>query len=135
MNKPDTQIVQQSAAQMAALPTTGQGEFLLYQTADAQTRVQVRFAAGDLWLTQQQLAELYQSSPQNITQHIRAIYQSGELQEAATCKPYLQVRQERGRQVSRSLKHYNLEAAIAQPVKQLQKSRKALPNKKKGNKA
>src|SRR5690606_20574904 len=47
------------------------------------------------------------------TQHIRAIYQTGELQEAATCKPYLQVRQERGRQVSRSLKHYNLEVALA----------------------
>jgi len=94
------EIVQQAAAQIAALPTTGQGEFLLYQTEDAKTRVQVRFVeAGDLWLTQQQLADLYQSSPQNITQHIRTIYQSGELQEAATCKPYLQVRQERGRQV------------------------------------
>ncbi len=119
--KTDTKIVstlptqsaaQQTAGQMAVLPTTGQGEFLLYQTEDAQTRVQVRFEAGDVWLTQQQLADLYQSSPQNITQHIRAIYQTGELQEAATCKPYLQVRQERGRQVSRSLKHYNLEVAL-----------------------
>lgn len=101
-------IVQQSAAQMA-----GQGEFLLYQTEDAQTHIQVRFQAGGLWLTQQQLAELYQSTPQNITQHIRAIYKSGELQEEATCKPYLQVRQERGRQVSRSLKHYNLDMVLA----------------------
>ncbi|MBQ1784854.1 MAG: virulence RhuM family protein [Gammaproteobacteria bacterium] len=98
---------------MAAPLTTGQGEFLLYQTEDAQTRVQVRLEAGDVWLTQQQLADLYQSSPQNITQHIRAIYESGELTEEATCKPYLQVRQERGRQVSRSLKHYNLEVALA----------------------
>lgn len=107
------EIVQQPAAQMAALSTTGQGEFLLYQTEDTQTRVQVRFEAGDMWLTQQQLADLYQSSSQNITQHIRAIYGSGELQEAATCKPHLQVRQERGRRVSRSLKHYNLEVALA----------------------
>ncbi|HNQ04614.1 MAG TPA: virulence RhuM family protein [Thiobacillaceae bacterium] len=114
VSTPSTQsATQQAAGQMAALPTTGQGEFLLYQTEDAQTRVQVRFEAGDVWLTQQQLADLYQSSPQNITQHIRAIYQTGELQEAATCKPYLQVRQERGRQVSRSLKHYNLEVALA----------------------
>ena len=104
---------QHAAGPLAALPATGQGEFLLYQTEDAQTRVQVRFEAGDVWLTQQQLADLYQSSPQNITQHIRAIYQTGELQEAVTCKPYLQVRQERGRQVSRSLKHYNLEVALA----------------------
>ncbi len=100
-------IVQQSVVQMA-----GQGEFLLYQTEDAQTRVQVRFQDGGMWLTQAQLAELYQCSPQNITQHIRAIYRAGELQEAATCKPYLQVREEHGRQVSRSLKHYSLEVVL-----------------------
>lgn len=89
------------------------GEFLLYQTEDAQTRVQVRFAEGGVWLTQQQLADLYQSTPQNITQHIRAIYNTSELREEATCKPYLQVREERGRQVSRSLKHYSLEMVLA----------------------
>lgn len=89
------------------------GEFLLYQTEDAQTRIQVRLSEGGLWLTQQHLADLYQGTPQNITQHIRAIYSDGELQEAATCKPFLQVRQESGRQVSRSLKHYNLEMVLA----------------------
>lgn len=90
-----------------------QGEFLLYQAEDARTYIQVRFQEGGLWLTQQQLAELYQSTPQNITQHIRAIYETGELREEATCKPYLQVREERGRQVSRSLKHYNLDMVLA----------------------
>ena len=100
-------------AQPSAAQVTGQGEFLLYQTEDAQTHVQVRFQDSGIWLTQAQLAELYQCSSQNITQHIRAIYESGELLEQATCKPYLQVRQERGRQVSRSLKHYNLEVALA----------------------
>jgi hypothetical protein len=100
-------------AQPSAAQVTGQGEFLLYQTEDAQTRVQVRFQDSGIWLTQAQLAELYQCSSQNITQHIRAIYESGELLEQATCKPYLQVRQERGRQVSRSLKHYNLEVVLA----------------------
>jgi len=90
-----------------------QGEFLLYQTGDARTQIQVRLQDGGLWLTQQQLAELYQSTPQNITQHIRAIYATGELQEGATCKPYLQVRQEQRRQVSRSLKHYNLDMVLA----------------------
>ena len=90
-----------------------QGEFLLYQTEDAQTRIQVRFQEGGLWLTQQQLANLYQSTPQNVTQHIRSIYATGELLEEATCKPYLQVRQERGRQVSRSLKHYSLDMVLA----------------------
>ena len=105
-------MVQQPVGQMAG-SSTGQGEFLLYQTEDAQTRVQVRFQDGGIWLTQAQLAELYQCSSQNITQHIRAIYESGELLEEATCKPYLQVRLERGRQVSRSLKHYSLEVVLA----------------------
>jgi hypothetical protein len=91
----------------------GQGEFLLYQTEDAKARIQIRLEGGSVWLTQQQLADLYQSSPQNITQHIRAIYETGELQEEATCKPYLQVREERGRQVSRSLKHYNLDMVLS----------------------
>ncbi len=89
------------------------GEFLLYQAEDGQARLQVRLASQTLWLTQQQLADLYQSTPQNITQHIRAIYNEGELHEAATCKPYLQVRAEGGRQVSRSLKHYNLDVVLA----------------------
>jgi hypothetical protein len=75
------------------------GEFLLYQTEDAQTRVQVRCAEGGVWLTQQQLADLYQSTPQHITQHICAIYSTGELREEVTCKPYLQVRKVPGQRV------------------------------------
>jgi len=102
-----------TSGEMAGPSLTGQGEFLLYQTEDTQTRVQVRFQDNGIWLTQAQLAELYQCSPQNITQHIRAIYESGELAENATCKPYLQVRLERDRQVSRSIKHYNLEVVLA----------------------
>ena len=89
------------------------GELVLYQAPDGQARLQVRLAGGTLWLTQQQLADLYQSTPQNITQHIRAIYADGEVLEAATCKPYLQVRSEGGREVSRNLKHYNLDVVLA----------------------
>ncbi len=89
------------------------GELVLYQAPDGQARLQVRLSGGTLWLTQQQLADLYQSTPQNITQHIRAIYADGEVLEAATCKPYLQVRSEGGRDVSRSLKHYNLDVVLA----------------------
>lgn len=89
------------------------GELVLYQAPDGQARLQVRLSGGTLWLTQQQLAELYQSTPQNITQHIRAIYADLELTEAATCKPYLQVRAEGARNVSRSLKHYNLDVVLA----------------------
>lgn len=94
-------------------PPTHDGELLLYQAQDGRARLQVRLSGGTLWLTQQQLADLYQSTPQNITQHIRAIYADGEALEAATCKPYLQVRSEGGREVSRSLKHYSLEVVLA----------------------
>jgi hypothetical protein len=89
------------------------GEFLLYQAPDGSARIQVRLEERTLWLIQQQLADLCESTPQNITQHISAIYAESDLTEAATRKPYLQVRSEAGRQVSRSLKHYNLDMVIA----------------------
>ncbi|MGC3984579.1 MAG: virulence RhuM family protein [Pseudorhodoferax sp.] len=88
-------------------------EFVLYQAPDGRAQLQVRLRQGTLWLTQQQLADLYQSTPQNITQHIRAIYADRELEEAATCKPYLQVRAEGAREVRRNLKHYNLDVVLA----------------------
>ncbi len=90
-----------------------QGEFILYQAEDDHTRIQVRFSEKTLWLTQQQLADLFQSTSQNITQHIRAIYTERELDEFSTCKSYLQVREEGGRSISRSIKHYNLDMVIA----------------------
>jgi hypothetical protein len=71
-------------------------EILLYQTEDGRTRIQCRFEQGSLWLTQAQIAELFESSPQNITLHLKAVYREGELNEAATCKEYLQVRIEGG---------------------------------------
>ena len=70
------------------------GEFLLYQTADGQTRIQCRFQGETIWLTQQQMADLFQTSKQNISQHIKAIYESGELRPEATVKKYLTVRRE-----------------------------------------
>jgi len=90
-----------------------EAEFLLYQTEDGQTRVEVRFDGETAWLTQASLAELYQTSPQNITQHIAAIYEEGELDEGATCKLFLQVREEDSRQVHRNLKHYSLPMILA----------------------
>ncbi|MCC9641670.1 virulence RhuM family protein [Rhodopirellula sp. JC740] len=89
------------------------GEFLLYQTDDGSTRIEVRMAADTVWLTQKDMAELFQTTPQNITQHLASIYEEGELTESATCKEYLQVRSEGKRQVERSLKHYNLDVIIS----------------------
>ena len=90
-----------------------EAQFLLYQTEDGRTRVEVRFDGETAWLTQASLAELYQTSPQNVTQHIAAIYEEGELDEGATCKRFLQVRQEGSRQVRRNLTHYSLPMILA----------------------
>ena len=89
------------------------GEFLLYQTEDGRSRIQCRFEDETLWLTQAQMAELFQTTPQNVTLHLKAIFAEGELPEAATCKDYLQVRVEGGREVRRNLRHYRLEAILA----------------------
>jgi len=88
-------------------------QFLVYQTQDGKTRIDVRLAGQTIWLTQADIAELFQTTPQNITIHVKALYDEGELDEAATCKDYLQVRAEGNRQVERSLKHYALDMIIA----------------------
>ena len=89
------------------------GEFLLYQTADGQTRIQCRFQGETIWLTQQQMADLFQTSKQNVSQHLKAIYESGELQPEATVKKFLTVRAEGDRQVRRELEFYCLDAIIS----------------------
>lgn len=94
-------------------PQTARGELILYETEDGRTRVECRFADDTLWLSQALMAELFQTSPQNITQHLKALYEEAEIDEAATCKEYLQVRQEGAREVRRSVKHYNLDAILA----------------------
>ncbi len=88
-------------------------DIVLYRTEDRQTRLEVRLTEGTVWLTQAQMAELFQTTPQNITTHLRTIYADGELAEEATYKNYLQVRQEGARAVRRPLKHYNLDAILA----------------------
>lgn len=90
-----------------------QSEMILYQTEDGRTRIQCRFENETIWLTQALIAELFQTTPQNVTLHLKAIYEEGELDEVATCKDYLQVRREGDREVSRNLRHYNLAAILA----------------------
>lgn len=89
------------------------GELILYQTDDGQSAINLRAIGGTVWLTQAEIAELFDATPQNITQHIKSIYGDGELSETATCKDYLQVRSEGDRQVKRSLKHYSLDVILA----------------------
>lgn len=86
---------------------------VLYQTEDGRTRVECRFENETIWLTQALLAELFQTTVANINLHLKAIYEERELTEQATIKPYLIVRTEGARQVSREVLHYNLPAILA----------------------
>lgn len=88
-------------------------ELLLYQTEDGKTHIDVRLQEETVWMTQAAMAELYQTTPQNITLHLKAIYMERELEESASCKEYLQVQQEGARAVSRARKFYSLPVIIA----------------------
>lgn len=88
-------------------------EILIYQSPDNQTVVEVKFDNETVWLTQLQLVELFQSSKANISEHIKSIFQSGELMQGATVRKFRTVRQEGKRTVSRDLEHYNLDVIIS----------------------
>lgn len=82
-------------------------QIIIYQNEAGDTRIDVKFTGETVWLSQQQIAELYQITRPNIVQHIRNIYADGELDEASTCQNFLQVRQEGSRQVTRDIPFYN----------------------------
>jgi len=86
---------------------------ILYQDEDGITRVSVRFENDDLWLTQNQIAEIDDTTQQNVSQHIDGIFKDGELDAAATHKKFLLVQAEGKRQVKREVGHYNLDIIIA----------------------
>ena len=88
-------------------------KLILYKDEEGRVNVNVRFADEDVWLTQAQLAEIYNTTQQNISLHQKGIYADGELDEEATHKKYLLVRQEGKRQVQREIDHYNLDMIIA----------------------
>ena len=94
-------------------PKESGGEFLLYQTEDGQVKLEVRLQNETVWLTQQMIAELLQTTIPNISMHIRNIYAEGELTPEATIKKFLTVRQEGTRAVRRELDYYNLDMIIS----------------------
>ena len=94
-------------------PNQGQGEIVIYQAEDGLTKVACRFVDETVWLTQQQMAELFHTSRSNIVEHIGHIYEEGELDEASTCRKFRQVRMEGNRQVTRELPFYNLDMIIS----------------------
>ncbi|MCG8696966.1 MAG: virulence RhuM family protein [Bacteroidales bacterium] len=88
-------------------------QIIIYQTESGETKIDVRFQDETVWLTQKLMAELFQTTSQNITIHLKNIFKEGELEELATCKDFLQVQIEGNREVKRKQKFYNLDAIIS----------------------
>ena len=88
-------------------------QIIIYQSEDGETRIEVKFTGETVWLSQQQMAELYQSSRSNVVEHIKHIYEDEELDEESTCRNFRQVRQEGNRQVTREIPFYNLDMIIS----------------------
>ena len=95
------------------LPEKNNSQILIYQTEGGQTKIEVRLENETVWLTQKLMAELFQTTPQNITLHLNNIYSEKELSKEATCKDFLQVQKEGARQVQRTRKFYNLDSIIS----------------------
>ena len=95
------------------LPSVPGGEFLLYQTEDGRSRIEVRMQGETVWLTINQMAELFQVDKSGISRHLRNIYESGELELGATVAKFATVQTEGSRSVHRDLEHYNLDAIIS----------------------
>ena len=88
-------------------------QIIIYQTENGQTKLDVRFHDETVWLTQKLMAELFQTTSQNINIHLKNIFSEGELNEEATCKDFLQVQKEGSREIKRTQKYYNLDAIIS----------------------
>jgi len=86
---------------------------IIYQPVEGQAGIDVRVESETVWLSQQQMAALFETSRTNIVEHLGHIYAEGELEKEATCRDFRQVRQEGKRQVNRLVPHYNLDAIIS----------------------
>jgi hypothetical protein len=88
-------------------------EIVIYQDSNNQIELNVQLEGETVWLTQKQMSQLFETTPQNIKMHLKSVFSEGELDEISTCKDFLQVRQEGNRTVKRNQKHYNLDAIIS----------------------
>ena len=89
------------------------GNIVIYQREDGKTHLEVKYEQESLWLSQQQICDLYQTSRTNVVEHIKHIYEDGELKEQSTCRKFRQVRQEGARQVEREMTYYNLDMILS----------------------
>ena len=90
-----------------------ENEIIIYQTQDGKTKIDVKIEDETVWLNQAQMVELFETTKQNISLHIKNIYEEGELDENSTVKDFLTVQNEGTRQVSRNVKYYNLDVIIS----------------------
>ena len=90
-----------------------QSQLIIYQAEDGKIKIDVRFQDETVWLTQQLMADLFQTTKQNISLHVRNIYEEGELNAKATVKNFLTVQAEGGRSVQRQIEYYNLDMIIS----------------------
>jgi len=88
-------------------------QIAFYQTPDGSVNIEVLFAEENTWLTQKKMAELFDTTPQNITQHLKNLYNEKEIEQGTTCKDFLQVQSEGERNIERITKMYSLEAIMA----------------------
>ena len=105
--------IDKSMENQSLLTYNGEEAIVVYQSEDNTLRLDVQMAQETVWLSQQQMAELFNSTIPNISIHIRNIFKEGELASAATCKEFLQVQIEGTREIQRSAKFYNLDVIIA----------------------
>ena len=98
---------------MTDRPTAPRSELLLYRGEDARTRIEVRLEGDQVWLTQRQMAELFEVSVKTINEHLQHIYDEGELQPEPTIRKFRIVQTEGEREVRRLLDHYSLPAILA----------------------
>ena len=89
------------------------GEIIIYQSEDGTSKLDVKLEDETVWLTQAQLVDLFQSSKANVSEHIKNIYNEGELEESSTVREFRIVRREGNRDVARNIKHYNLDMIIS----------------------
>jgi hypothetical protein len=89
------------------------GELVIYQSGENKIEVSVEFENETVWATQRQMAEIFDTTPQNITLHLKRIYKDGEIEELSTCKESLQVQIEGKRKVKRKQLFYNLDAILS----------------------
>jgi len=88
-------------------------DIIIYNTEDGKTKINLQYADGTVWLSQLEIAELFQTTKQNVSKHVKAIYLEGELEERATVNYKLTVQKEGNRKISRQLAYYNLDMILA----------------------